>query len=209
MCLLADHYVKRRYRMRPNSPRPTSRQSTPIASNVRATVKWFNPTKGFGFVAPEDGSADAFLHISVIEMIGHDSLPEGATVVVDLDQGQKGPQVSAVHDVDLSTAAPSRGPSSSGPRAGGFGGGAPRSGGRSFDRDFDNGPTTETDGTVKWFNTEKGFGFIAPSNGGKDVFVHISAVERSGFGSLAEGESVRVEVRQGAKGPEAVSLRRS
>ena len=49
-------------------------------------------------------------------------------------------------------------------------------------------------GTVKWFNTQKGFGFIQPSDGGKDVFVHISALERAGIGSLAEGQKVRYEV---------------
>ncbi len=49
-------------------------------------------------------------------------------------------------------------------------------------------------GTVKWFNAQKGFGFIQPSDGGKDVFVHISAVERAGLGSLREGQKVRYEV---------------
>ncbi len=49
-------------------------------------------------------------------------------------------------------------------------------------------------GTVKWFNMQKGFGFIQPADGGKDVFVHISAVERAGLGSLSEGQKVRYEV---------------
>jgi len=49
-------------------------------------------------------------------------------------------------------------------------------------------------GTVKWFNTQKGFGFIQPDDGGKDVFVHISAVERAGMGSLAEGQKIKYEV---------------
>jgi len=51
-------------------------------------------------------------------------------------------------------------------------------------------------GTVKWFNTTKGYGFIAPENGVKDVFVHISAVERSGLGSLNEGQKVRYELER-------------
>jgi CspA family cold shock protein len=61
-------------------------------------------------------------------------------------------------------------------------------------------------GTVKWFSDEKGFGFIAPSDGTKDVFVHHSAVQGSGFKSLAEGQSVSYEVEQGQKGPSAIKV---
>ncbi|MBF0166523.1 MAG: cold-shock protein [Alphaproteobacteria bacterium] len=62
-------------------------------------------------------------------------------------------------------------------------------------------------GTVKWFNTTKGFGFIAPEDGGKDVFVHISALERSGMQGLREGQKVAFELRQDPKGAKAVDLR--
>jgi CspA family cold shock protein len=58
-------------------------------------------------------------------------------------------------------------------------------------------------GTVKWFNEAKGFGFIAPENGAKDVFVHFSAIQSQGFKSLAEGERVEFEIVQGQKGPAA------
>ena len=61
-------------------------------------------------------------------------------------------------------------------------------------------------GTVKWFSDEKGFGFIAPSDGTKDVFVHHSAVQGSGFKSLAEGQNVSYEVEQGQKGPSATKV---
>lgn len=61
-------------------------------------------------------------------------------------------------------------------------------------------------GTVKWFNETKGFGFISPSDGSKDVFVHISAVERSGLTTLAEGQAVSFETEQAAKGPQATSI---
>ncbi len=61
-------------------------------------------------------------------------------------------------------------------------------------------------GTVKWFNESKGFGFITPADGDKDVFVHFSAIEGGGFRSLVEGQTVSFEVEQGPKGPQATQV---
>jgi cold shock protein len=61
-------------------------------------------------------------------------------------------------------------------------------------------------GTVKWFNDDKGYGFVAPDDGSKDVFVHHSAISGEGFKSLAEGAKVEYEVEQGPKGPQAQSV---
>jgi CspA family cold shock protein len=208
--------------MRFNAPRHSFQQQTPVAEKIKATVKWFDPNKGFGFVAPEDGSPDAFLPASAVTAVGHDRLPEGTTVVVDLVQSQKGNQVSRIYDVDVSTASPRPRRDDAArpaPRAGaaprspygndrgGYGGGGGYGNDRyGSDRGASSGPSEEVEGTVKWFNTTKGFGFVAPDNGGKDVFVHVTAVERSGTGPLAENQRVRMKVQQGQKGLEAVSI---
>jgi cold shock protein len=177
-----------------------------------ATVKWFNPEKGFGFVALSDGSGDAFLHANTLNQSGHSAVSPGATLRVRIGQGQKGRQVSEVLSVDESTATPSAGrgvgggPGAGALRgpAGGFGAGSSSGAPR---RGAPTGPSVEMQGTVKWYNATKGFGFVAPSEGGKDVFVHASALQRAGVMQLAEGQTIWMDVVQGAKGPEATSIR--
>lgn len=204
---------------RDEPPRHVFRQPAVIGERVEATVKWFDPVRGFGFVQPGDGSADALLPNALVQAAGHEALPDGTSVVVDIIEGRKGHQVSALHSVDTSTARPARppridrGPARFGDR------GNDRFGDRGGDRFGDrgarsaaprraaaDGPTTESEGTVKWFNGTKGFGFIAPDSGGRDVFVHVKALERSGLSGLAENQRVRLTFRQGEKGPEAVSV---
>jgi cold shock protein len=98
-----------------------------------ATVKWFNPEKGFGFVALSDGSGDAFLHANTLNQSGHNVVSPGATLRVRIGQGQKGRQVSEVLSVDESTAATEAGRSAAGtPRrasGGSFGSGRSNIGG--------------------------------------------------------------------------------
>ena len=176
-----------------------------------ATVKWFNPEKGFGFVALSDGSGDAFLHANTLNQSGHNAVSPGATLRVRIGQGQKGRQVSEVISVDESTATPSAsrgagmGAGGGGPRGPAGGGFADR--GAPPRRGAPTGPSVEMQGTVKWYNATKGFGFVAPSEGGKDVFVHASALQRAGVMQLAEGQTIWMDVVQGAKGPEATSIR--
>jgi cold shock protein len=156
-------------------------------------VKWFSPEKGFGFVQLSDGSGDAFLHGSVLAQSGLNTVQPGDTIEVRVGPGHKGPHVTEVLSVDSSTA-------------------ALRASQRSnFRATTSNGPSTDTaveeTGTVKWFNAQRGYGFIAPNGGGKDVFVHISALERSGIEGLSEGQTVVVDVIEGRKGPEAARVR--
>ena len=68
--------------------------------------------------------------------------------------------------------------------------------------------TMRTTGVVKWFNAEKGYGFITPDDGGKDCFVHFSAIQGNGFKSLAEGDQVEFEIVQGQKGPQAAEVQK-
>ena len=116
----------------------------------------------------------------------------GETLQVRIGPGHKGPHITEIISVDSSTAVPAT------PRRSNFG--ATTFNGSSSDASID-----ET-GTVKWFNVEKGYGFIA-LDGGKDVFVHVSALERSGLTGLAEGQPVIVDVVEGRKGPEATRIR--
>jgi len=184
-------------------PAPSWPSSAGFGPEHDASVKWFNPEKGFGFVALSDGSGDAFLHANTLNQSGHSSVSPGATLRVRIGQGQKGRQVSEVLSVDESTATPSA-PRSAGPRMGGPGAGPGAGGPR---RGPPTGPAVEMQGTVKWYNSTKGFGFVAPNEGGKDVFVHASALQRAGVMQLAEGQTIWMDVVQGAKGPEAASIR--
>jgi cold shock protein len=162
-------------------------------------VKWFNRSKGFGFIIPNDGSGDVFLPLSVLERAGHSELPDGASIVFDWTQGPKGRAVASVVELDLSTAAPRA------PRENRFR--PQRESYRDGYDDVSDGGATETmDGVVKWYDPARGFGFILPNDGGKDIFVHVTALRRSGIEMLEPGQPVRMSVAQARRGREAASI---
>jgi cold shock protein len=184
---------------------------------AKVVVKWFNATKGFGFVAPEDGNGDAFLHVSVLNRAGMQAIAEGAVLSCMVAPGAKGRQIMRIISVL------SEGSASGGGSSGGY---EPRpyrdnnardSGGRDNSAGYDAyqpshfdaappapaGPEIEVVGTVKWFKPEKGFGFVAADDGDKDVFVHKSLLRRAGLDDLESGQRVKLRVTTAAKGREA------
>jgi CspA family cold shock protein len=187
------------------------------------TVKWFNTAKGFGFVQPDDGGSDVFIHISALNQAGLDSLDEGDKVEYELEQDRRSGKMAATQIVVTEKGAPQprrsgggggfdRGGYGGGGGGGYGGGGGGYGGGR--DRGFGGGGgggfggggggadrsrgvvAGSGSGTVKWFNPTKGFGFIKPEGGGQDIFVHISAVERAGLSGLNEGQVVNFDLEQ-------------
>jgi cold shock protein len=153
---------------------------------VRGRVKWFNPSKRYGFVELLDGSGDAFMHATVLRRMGVEDLQPGETLELRLAPGQRGPQVTEIISIDSSTAVPA-------------------SGRASFAVSAAEASVEET-GIVKWYSSVKGFGFIVRDQGGKDIFVHASVLQRAGLINLSEGQRVVVGVVEGRKGPEATSI---
>jgi CspA family cold shock protein len=158
------------------------REDLPPGRRVEAKVKWFNASKGFGFVTLSDGSQDAFLPMAILRRAGYEDAYEGASIICEISAGAKGPLVTTVLNLDNSTAV------------------APASGG--IDRRGAR-PAQTMEGAVKWFEAEKGYGFISPDGGGKDIFIHVTALRRSGVAALAPGQRVSVEAVEGRKGLEA------
>ncbi len=187
-------------------------ESKPLAqASAKGRIKWFNATKGYGFVTLDNGG-DAFCHASALQAAGHAELPPGASIVCDLTDSQRGLQVVAVHTVDLTTAeAPApRGPrrdfNGGGDRFGGggdrFGGGGGRFGGGGYHDQSSAASGPMVEGKIKFFNDQKGFGFVMPDNGSGDVYLHASALRRSGVQAVEPDQRIRYSTRQGNKGVE-------
>ena len=150
---------------------------------IRALVKWFVPTKGYGFLVPEDGSADIFCHGTVVQASGYDVLPQGAMVTCEVVEGRKGLEASRILAVDV----PASG--SGVAENGALQRGSPDPEWRDQGAD---GLAIEVQGAVKFYDAGKGFGFVVPDDGGREVFVHVSVLTRSGLDELQAGQRVSV-----------------
>jgi cold shock protein len=169
---------------------PAPRRQPVSGPPTRATVKWYSPEKGFGFVVLDNGGGDAFLHASVVERAGSEArtLQPGTAMQVRVGQGLKGAQVTEILEIE----------ETAGPLA--------AVAGRPAAAHAVPGATRRVTGRVKWYDAQRGFGFVAVEGEDKDVFVHASAVQRARLAGLAEGQRVTLEIGQGRKGPEAIAI---
>ena len=163
--------------------RPASGQA------VAARVKWFQATKGYGFLEPEDGSDDIFCHAGAVWAAGRETLPRGATVTCEVEPGAKSRQVSRI----LAVEDPPEGMPAEGP--------PPREHARPAAGDG-----ARLRGEVKFYDAFRGFGFVVPDDGGADVFVHASALARSGLDGLEAGRRVAFRAAEGPRGRQAVEM---
>lgn len=163
---------------------------------ISALVKWFMSMKGYGFLEPEDGSPDVFCHLSAVEASGRDTLPQGGVVTCEIVPGDRGPQVSRILSVEPPVHG--HGPAErSQPFDAGYPGpqaGAPPS------------AVVELPATVKFFDPARGFGFVVPDGGGREVFVHSSVLFRSGMSDLAPGQRVFVRAESVPRGLQATEI---
>ncbi|ABF54053.1 cold-shock protein [Sphingopyxis alaskensis] len=158
-----------------------------VVGEGQGTVKFFNPSKGFGFVARDDGGEDVFVHISAVEQAGLQGLASGQPLAFTLVE--RNGKVSAI---DLKIEGEPMPVEEFAPRQR-----EDRPGGARGRRQLTG---ERTSGTVKFFNTTKGFGFIARDDGQADAFVHISAVQRAGMAGLEEGDRVAFDIEVDDRG---------
>lgn len=156
-----------------------------VVGEGKGVVKFFNPQKGFGFIVRDDGGEDVFVHISAVEQAGLTDLADGQPLEFTLVD--RGGRISATNiRIDGDPMPVERG------------GGGAASGDRGGPQRQLTGEKAE--GTVKFFNAMKGFGFIQRDDGQPDAFVHISAVERAGIPTLNEGDRLAFELEVDRRG---------
>ncbi len=156
---------------------------------IAGRIKWFDVSKGFGFIVPDQGGADVLLHVTVLRRDGFQTAPEGARIVVEAHQRARGYQAFRVVSLDESTAIhPAQLP-------------APRT----------HAQVVAVGGfeiaVVKWFNRVKGFGFVTRGEGTEDIFVHMETLRKYGIIDLKPGDSLLVRFGPVSKGLMAAEVR--
>lgn len=156
---------------------------------VRGRVKWFDSTKGYGFVVTDDDEGDILLHGNVLRVFGFTSVAEGAEMVLRVQTTERGRQAVEVVDIVPTAPVASLGPavpvdSADGPAAG---------------------PLEPA--RVKWFDRVKGFGFVNIYGRAEDVFLHMETLRQYGYGEVAAGDVLAVRVTAGPRGPMVYEVR--
>ncbi|PJN94956.1 cold-shock protein [Amaricoccus sp. HAR-UPW-R2A-40] len=155
---------------------------------VRGRVKWFDTTKGYGFVVGEDGGGDILLHGNVLRVFGYSSVAEGAEIVLNVQQTDRGRQAVEVVEI-VPTAGPPEAVASFLDPANGIAAG----------------PLQPA--RVKWFDRVKGFGFINVYGKAEDVFLHMETLRQFGYGEVVAGDVLAVRVTAGPRGPMVYEVR--
>ncbi len=156
---------------------------------IAGRVKWFDAAKGYGFVVPDSGEADVLIHVTVLRRDGFATIREGARVVAEAQQRERGLQVFRVISIaepDATVAAPPA-PARTRAQASSIGG---------FEIVI-----------VKWFNRARGFGFLTRGEGTEDIFVHMETLRRYGFVDPKPGDSMLARFGPGPKGLMAAEVR--